>query len=105
MPIEAKARPEVSQDMQNLASDDLRREALQYMVALRTKPKLGKKLDKHVATGDLSDCWKVFFDNANHRIVYRLLPDEKKPTLIDIIVVGPRHNMDVYKEAVRRLGR
>jgi len=75
------------------------------MVELREKPYLGQPLANLPETGDLSDCRKIYFDEARHRVIYRLLPDEQDPTSIDVIAVGPREAAAVYTEAVRRLGR
>jgi len=75
------------------------------MLALREKPFLGKPLAKLPMTGDLSECRKIYFDQARHRIVYRLLPDEQNPVTADIIAVGPRAAAQVYADAVRRLSQ
>lgn len=103
--IEVVARPEVSDDLKNLGSADLVREALQYIVDLRDKPFRGRPLENLPHIGDLSDCRKIFFDEARYRIVYRLLPDEKNPTKADVIAVGPRAALGVYLSALERLGR
>ena len=99
------AHPQVAADLADLGSAALQREALGYMKRLRREPLLGRPLGKQALTGDLSDCRKIFFNGAEHRIVYRLLPDERKPQEVYVIVVGPRAGLVVYKEAVRRLGR
>jgi len=103
--VEVRARPEVSQDLRDLRSNALRLEALNYLVRLEASPHLGQRLAHLPGTGDLSDCRKLYFDEARHRIIYRLLPDEKNPTEVDVIAVGPREGLEVYTEAVRRLGR
>lgn len=103
--VEVVPRPEVSDDLRNLGSRDLIREALQYIVDLRNKPFLGRPLENLPHIGDLSDCRKIFFDEARYRIVYRLLPDEKNPTTVDVITVGPRAALGAYMTALTRLGR
>jgi len=103
--VDVRARPEVSQDLTELGSNALRLEAIKFMVELREKPYLGQPLANLPETGDLSDCRKIYFDEARHRVIYRLLPDQKGPTSIDVIAVGPREAAAVYTEAVRRLGR
>lgn len=59
----------------------------------------------------LGDCRKVYFDEsetirpAGYRIVLRLLPDEEETRQIQIISIGPRANLDVYRQAAARLER
>lgn len=105
MTVNVDVRPEAVDDLRALGSNRLRLEAMKLMVALRTTPRLGKPLDYAPQTGDLSDCRKLYFDNARHRIVYRLLPNERKPTRVDVIAVGPREALEVYEAAIERLGR
>lgn len=105
MTVEVRPRPEISEDLRGLGSNDLRLEALRYIVALAKKPRLGQRLENLPHTGDLSDCRKLYFNEARHRIIYRLLPDDRRPTEVDVIAVGPREAEGVYVEAVRRLER
>jgi hypothetical protein len=37
--------------------------------------------------------------------VYRLLPGEAEPAIAQVIHVGPRDDLELYKVAARRLGR
>jgi hypothetical protein len=53
--------------------------------------------------GDLTYYRKVAFDEKRYRIVYRLLPNESQPTIIQVIAIGPRAELEVYKTAVARL--
>ena len=103
MAVEVAPRPEVDDDLRALASDELRQEALRLLVRLRDEPDLGLRLGKRRDTGDLRGCRKLYFDEDRHRVVYRLLPTEKQPETVDVIAVGPRAEMEVYVEAVRRL--
>lgn len=105
LPLRAFAREELEKDLSALDSDELRREAAKMMLRLRRKPYLGRRLGFARHVGDLSDCRKVYFDEARHRIVYRLLPDESSPAWIEIVAVGRRTGLDVYRSAARRLGR
>ncbi len=105
MTVEVKVRPEVSDDIRALPSDDLRREALREILEVKNHPFRSQPLGKLPATGDLSDCRKKYFDQARYRVIYRLLPDEKNPTEADVIAVGPRVGLTVYNEAIKRLGR
>lgn len=105
MTITVLPRQEVSDDLRKLGSNALRLEASMKMVELESHPYMGQPLGIHPTTGDLSDCRKIPFDNYRHRIVYRLRPNEMKPTEADVIVVGPREALEVYDLAVSRLGR
>jgi hypothetical protein len=105
MAVEVKVRPEVSDDIRALPSDDLRLEALREILEIREFPFRSKPLGKLSTTGDLSDCRKKYFDHARYRVIYRLLPDEQNPTQADVIVVGPRVGLTAYNEAIQRLGR
>ena len=105
MAVKVEARPEVSTDLQDLPTNELRREALASIVEIREHPFRSQRLGKLPLTGDLSDCRKKFFDEARYRIVFRLLPDETKPLVADMIAVGPRAALWVYTAAVERLGR
>lgn len=68
-------------------------------------------LDYDPRIGNLGDCRKVYFDEnemirpAGYRIVLRLLPDEVEPRHIQIVSIGPRANLDVYRRAAARLER
>ena len=110
MPVEVTLWPQVREDFRALPSDKLRWEAMRYIVILREKPKLGIPLTDHPIWGDLSDCRKIFLDEAHDadprwRIIYRLLPDESNPTTADVIMVGPREDDQVYRTVMQRLQR
>src|SRR6266536_3731832 len=105
MTIEVVPRAEISEDLRNLPTNDLRFEAIGYLVRLRTEPYLGRPLGMRLLTGDLSDCRKIFFYEARYRILYLLLPDENRPKQADVIAIGPRAALAVYNDAVTRLGR
>ena len=80
-------------------------EAFNLMVSLKDAPLLGQTLGEHPDVGDLSDCRKVFFNHARHRVIYGVSPDEQNAKAVEIIAVGPRANLKVYYDAARRLGR
>ena len=66
-------------------------------------PLAGEKLGAHADVGDLTFCRKKSFDEKRHRVVYRLLPDEGDPRILQIIAIGPREKLEVYIAAVARL--
>jgi hypothetical protein len=72
----------------------------------------GRSLDERGSTGDLSDCFKVYFDinpdiKPRYRLVYRLLPDNGGVQIIsaELVAVGLRAQLDAYVRAATRLGR
>jgi hypothetical protein len=77
-------------------------------------PFYGKPLDASPTTGDLTDARSIYvIDFAQqtiawpppYRIVYRLLPGERAPERVQVIWVGRRDDLAVYRTAARRLGR
>lgn len=105
LPLRAVTREDLQADFDALPTDDVRREAAKMMLRLKRRPHMGQPLSVDARVGDLSDCRKVYFDEARHRVVYRLLPDEQAPTEVEILAVGPRADLEAYKAAARRLGR
>ncbi len=51
---------------------------------------------------DLTGCLKIKLKKAGIRVVYTL---ERTETSMNIIIIGMRADLSVYKEAARRLGR
>ena len=105
LPLQSLVTTDVQADFDALPTDDLRREAAGYLLRLKRQPFLGLPLENLPSTGDLSDCRKVYFDEARYRIVYRLLPDEIHPEHVEVIAIGPRQHGAVYQAALGRLGR
>lgn len=105
------ARPEVADDLAQL-SPALLRAVRRLLPDLRAEPmRHSQPLDYDRRIGNLGDCRKVYFDEdaairpAGYRIVLRLLPDEDAPRQIQIVSIGPRSNLDVYRQAAARLER
>jgi hypothetical protein len=102
--LPVKLGDDVKADLASL-SPRLLEEAFGLMARLRSTPLLGIELGHHPTVGNLAGCRKLYFNEARHRIVYRVAPNETKPTSVEIIVVGARANLAVYYEAAKRLGR
>ena len=49
---------------------------------------------------DLSGCRKMYADNKKIRIVYKIIEDK---IIIEVIAVGKRNEMEVYKKASKRV--
>ena len=97
-------------DFAALPTERLRLVAFQRLARLKKQLLYGKPLRDHPTMGDLSDCRKVFFDEAEdmpprYRIVYRVLPDEAAPRSVDVLSIGRRAYAEAYVLAARRLGR
>lgn len=89
------------------ANPDLALLVLQRLTDLAQGRLDGEPLERR-ATGDLSDCRKVYVGlvggQPTHRIVYRQVGGGVVEVL-EVVVVGAREAMAVYLEAARRLGR
>lgn len=101
---------EVAFDLHTLPSQRLRARAFELLEALQEQPELGLRLDTHIATGDLSDCRKLYFDeridrSPRYRIVYRVLEPSSSEKYIEVVSIGRRVDESVYHTAVGRLGR
>ena len=105
LPLRAVTREDLQADFDALPTDELQHEAAKMMLRLKRRPYLGQRLGHDTRVGDLSDCRKVYFDEARYRVVYRLLPDEQAPSKVEILAVGPRADLEAYKAAARRLSR
>ena len=70
----------------------------------------GERLDNHPTTGDLSDCYKLYFDpvptrKPRYRLVYRYTPNEVAAVALEAVAVGEREALSVYIQALERLNR
>jgi len=77
--------------------------ALDNSVRLRLKKKLAERLiHPEVAasrlSGDLSHMFKIKLTPTGHRLVYEIIEAEKA---LYILSVGPRDNLDAYRQANR----
>jgi hypothetical protein len=84
--------------------------ALDMLVLIRDGKVSGIALDSRVGTGDLGDCYKLYFDpdgsgKPRYRLVYRYTPDEINAVAVEAVGVGKRENLDAYRRAISNLGR
>jgi hypothetical protein len=73
-------------------------------------PRSGKPCGFALSTGNLSDCRKLYLDEAEdmdprYRIVYRLLPDEDKPAKAEVIRIGLKVPYGDEEQIYRQVGR
>ncbi len=66
---------------------------------ISVSPELGQLLGKR-AGFDLSGYRKMYADQKNIRIVYTIVEDE---IIIEVIAIGKRDDMEVYKSASERI--
>jgi len=97
-------------DLFALPNRALMERALALLVEVSNGNLTGQPLEELVATGDLSDCRKIYFDADNnqkpqYRLVYRLTPNEVRAVAVEAVSVGERRNLDAYVRAARNLGR
>lgn len=97
-------------DLFTLPSRALMERVFTLLVEVANGNLTGQQLEALVATGDLSDCRKIYFDVDNnqkprYRLVYRLTPDEVRAVAVEAVAVGERRNLDAYVRAAKNLGR
>jgi hypothetical protein len=105
-----RVRRQALEELEALPSIQLKQRAYELLQKLEARPSLGLPLSYLPQTGDLRGCRKLYLGQAKdvaptHRIVYRLVPDEGRPTEVDVIAVGERADYEAYKRAVTRLHR
>lgn len=111
MALKLVAAPGFQQDVYDLPTLALRKRAMELLASVANGELHGMPLDRRVATGDLSDCRKLYFDEdprnqkPNYRLVYRLTPDEATAVAVQAVAVGERFELDAYLRAQRNLGR
>lgn len=66
---------------------------------IASSPELGKLLGNK-AGYDLSGCRKMYADKKRIRIVYIILDEQ---IIIEVVAIGKRDEMEVYKNAAERL--
>lgn len=109
-PLERTYLPEFAADVRNLRDSNLQRRVLTVWTDVAKGRLRGAPLTDLQSVGDLSDCFKVYFDTVEngpprYRFVYRLLPSEVQAVHVEAVAVGERQALRVYVEAARRLGR
>jgi hypothetical protein len=97
-------------DVRRLAEDDRRlaQLALQRIRDLERREIEGVPLSDMAATGDLSDCRKLYFglgDAPSHRIVYRDLGQSEGIEIVEVVAVEARAELYAYLLSAARLGR
>lgn len=102
--------PGFERDVHALPDLRTKKMALDMLAFIRDGRVQGEPLGQHVKTGDLSDCYKFYFDpngvgKPRYRLVYRYTPNEIEAIAVEAVAVGERSNLDVYRSAAERLKR
>jgi hypothetical protein len=109
--VDLEYRPEIVADIKSLPTEELQKLAARLIFDVAAGKVVGKELDYRVATGDLRDCFKVYFDEPGtgqkpaYRFVYRLLPNRIEALTVEAIAIGLRQDLRAYVTAAQRLGR
>lgn len=95
-------------DLIKLPTRELALIATEKMKALAYGNIRGTRLRNHQGIGDLSNCFKLYFDESRDisprfRLVYKYEPNSLQPEVLVIIAIGKRENYEVYLIAVLRL--
>lgn len=103
--------PAAKQQLLDLPSKALKHRALELLAQVsKANPKLGKPCGFAFSTGNLSDCRKLYFDerrdvDPRYRIIYRLLPDEDRPSRAEVIRIGLKVPYGDEEQIYRQVGR
>jgi mRNA interferase RelE/StbE len=89
---------EADEELSNLSNRE-RILVFKQFKKISSSPELGKLLGNK-AGYDLSGCRKMYADKKRIRIVYTVLDNQ---IMIEVIAIGKRDEMEVYKNASERL--
>jgi len=98
MLYELVLHPELGKDLKKLSKTQVELVFKQFK-KLKVSPELGGLLGNK-SNYNLQGCRKLYVDKKKIRIVYRIINDE---ILVEVIVVGKRDDMAVYKDANERI--
>jgi len=91
-------KDEAEEELDEL-SDRERLLVFKQLKKISTSPELGIRLGNK-AGYDLSGCRKMYVDKKRIRIVYTMMEEQ---IVIEVIAIGKRDEMEVYKKASERL--
>ena len=100
--------PLVLTDYLNLKDSVLEEISYSLVEQLSSGSIRGQRLKNHSEIGDLSSCFKLYFDltsemSPRYRIVYTYRPSAQNPEELVVLAIGLRRGFEVYKEALSRL--
>ena len=98
MPYEVVLKEEADEELAKLSNRE-RLLVFKQLKKISHSPELGQLLGNR-AGYDLSGCRKMYADKKKIRIVYTL---KEEQIIVEIIAIGKRDEMQVYKDASQRL--
>lgn len=109
-PAKLQALPGFQGDIDAFPEMQTKTMAVDMLVLVRDAKVTAVPLESRTGTGDLGDCYKLYFDpdgsgKPRYRVVYRWLPDEVQAVALQAVAVGERAGLDAYVSAARNLGR
>jgi hypothetical protein len=100
--------PQVAEDLRNLPRRSLQVIVIDLLTQIKMGTERGRPLSFLDSTGDLSDCRKVYFDDRDGSPRFRIVIMEHgraEVEIVEIVAVGRREDLHVYRAALKRLGR
>ena len=90
--------PKVDEDLKEF-SHTQKRLIFKQLQKIEKSPELGQLLGNKSGY-DLSGCRKMYADNKQIRIVYKIVEEQ---IIIEVVALGKRDEMEVYKKASQRV--
>ena len=90
--------PKVDEDLKEFSYTQ-KRLIFKQLQKIEKSPELGQMLGNKNGY-DLSGCRKMYADNKQIRIVYKIVEEQ---IIIEVIALGKRDEMEVYKKASQRV--
>ena len=100
MPYKVVLTQDAAQDFRDL-DKSVKDQVARQLKKLETSPELGEHLGRKGGL-DLTGYYKLYAARKAIRIIYRIVELE---VLVEVVAIGKREDMAVYREAVRRLLR
>jgi mRNA interferase RelE/StbE len=100
LPYKVVLTADAAQDFRDL-DKSVKDQVARQLKKLEISPELGEHLGRKDGL-DLTGYYKLYAARKAIRIIYRILEME---VLVEVVAIGKREDMAVYREAVRRLLR
>ncbi len=98
MSYSLRFHPKVDEDLKEFSYTQ-KRLIFKQLQKIEKSPELGQLLGNKNGY-DLSGCRKMYADNKQIRIVYKIVEEQ---IIIEVVALGKRNEMEVYKKASQRV--